>query len=72
MAKKAEEVVAENAIIEEKEWIEYKREISKIVGMFGSLIFFPFIVVVGIGFGVREGLIAALKKTAQMFIAWRA
>jgi hypothetical protein len=54
----------------EKEWTPFKVQLLEFVLTFGSLLFFPVILAVGIGFGLRAGLIAGAAKTLQLFREW--
>lgn len=54
----------------EREWKELKSQLSDVIRLFGGLLFFPVILIIGIGYGIRAGLIVALEKTLEMMRSW--
>jgi hypothetical protein len=54
----------------ELEWENFKKQFQEIVNLFGSLIFTPAIILVGICYGIRAGIIAGTEKTLHLLRAW--
>ncbi len=54
----------------EKEWLEWKAELSEFVHVFGGLLFSPIIFLVGISYGLKAGIVVCLEKTLQMLKGW--
>lgn len=54
----------------EKEWKELKGQLSDVIRLFGGLIFFPVILIVGVGYGIRAGIIAGTEKTLEFLKGW--
>lgn len=55
---------------EEDRWDALANRITEVIYMFGSLIFFLPLLFIGIGYGVRAGLIAGGTKTLDIFKSW--
>jgi len=56
---------------ENKEWQAFKSSWEEILRMFGSLLFSPFFLIIGIGYGIRAGLIEGIEKTLEMMKGWK-
>lgn len=61
---------AQTETTEDAEWGEFKTQIAEFTKVFGSLLFSPVILVVGIAYGLRAGLIAGGGKAISMFQDW--
>jgi hypothetical protein len=55
---------------DEKEWMMYKAQVTEVVHVFGGLLFSPIILLVGIGYGLRAGIVVCLEKTLEMLKGW--
>lgn len=55
---------------EDQSFEELKRQISETAMLFGGLVFTPFIMFLGCAYGLRAGIIVALKKTLALLKAW--
>jgi hypothetical protein len=53
-----------------KEWEDMKKQTAAIVNLFGGLIFMPAILLVGICYGIRAGVIVGFEKTLSMLKGW--
>jgi hypothetical protein len=62
--------IVQEATVEDKEWADFKRQLNEIIQVFGGLLFAPFIILVGIAFGIRAGLIAGTEKSLHMLKGW--
>ena len=62
--------MANGKAVSEKEWKELKAQLSDVIRLFGGLLFFPVILLVGIGFGIRAGIIAGTEKTLEYLKGW--
>ena len=62
--------MANGKAVSEREWKELKGQLEEVIRLFGGLLFFPVILIVGIGHGIRAGLIVAIEKTLEMIKAW--
>ena len=56
--------------IEKKEWQELKDQIESVIRLFGSLLFTPVILLIGIGYGLRAGIIVGTEKALSLFKEW--
>ncbi len=56
--------------IEDEMWGEFKGQIAEFVKVFGSLLFLPVILLVGLGYGLRAGFIAGAEKGLSLFRGW--
>jgi hypothetical protein len=54
----------------DQEWEELKRQITDITKVFGFLLFIPVILLLGLGYGIRAGVIAGAEKTLEMLKSW--
>ena len=55
---------------ENREWEQFKSSWSETIRMFGSLLFFPVILLIGAGYGIRAGIIEGLTVTLRLFKEW--
>ena len=58
------------AIATDPEWEDLKKQINEVVRLFGGLLFMPVIILVGVGYGIRAGVIAGFEKTLEMLKHW--
>jgi hypothetical protein len=58
------------AAAEDKQWEDLKKQIREIVTLFGGLVFAPVIILVGICYGIRAGLIVGTEKTLHLLKGW--
>jgi len=54
----------------DKEWEEFKKQISSVTSLFGWLLFVPVMFLVGIAYGIKTGIIAGAEKTLELMKAW--
>jgi len=54
----------------DQEWEDLKRQITDITKVFGFLLFIPVILILGLGYGIRAGVIAGTEKTLVMLKSW--
>ena len=62
--------MANGKAVSEKEWKELKAQLSDVIRLFGGLLFFPVILLVAIGYGIRAGIIVGTEKFLEMLEAW--
>jgi len=55
----------------DKAWCAYLKQLEDGLHMIGSLIFFPFFLIIGIGYGLRAGIIEGIKRTLSMMEEWK-
>jgi hypothetical protein len=69
---KAQAAAARAAEAEEvdQSWEDLKKQITETSKLIGMLIFTPFILFMGCAYGLRAGIITALRKTLEMMRAW--
>jgi len=48
----------------DQEWEDLKRQIADVIKVFGFLLFIPVILLLGIGYGIRAGVICGNRKDA--------
>jgi hypothetical protein len=53
-----------------KEWTDFMEKVAEVNKVFGSLLFIPVIILVGIAYGARAGIIAGTDKALSMFREW--
>lgn len=57
-----------------KEWAVFKETISsqllEIVSVGGTILFLPVFILVGVGYGLREGIITGVEKFLGMMKEW--
>jgi hypothetical protein len=53
-----------------KAWDTYWKGLDDGLRMAGSLLFFPFFLIVGIGYGLRAGIIEGLKRILKQMEEW--
>jgi hypothetical protein len=53
-----------------KEFTDFMDKVAEETRVFGSLLFLPLIILVGIAYGARAGIIAGADKTLLMFREW--
>ncbi len=56
--------------VSKKEWSEFMAKVAEANKVLGSLIFIPVILIVGIAYGLRAGIIAGSDKALAMFREW--
>jgi len=56
--------------VSKKEWSLFMEKVSEANKVLGSLIFIPVILIVGMAYGLRAGIIAGSDKALQMFREW--
>jgi hypothetical protein len=54
----------------DREWEEFKRQVRSVTIVLGSLLFAPVIILIGVGYGIRAGLIAGTEKTLELLKGW--
>jgi len=50
----------------DQEWEDFKKQITEVVSVFGVILFTPVIILIGVGYGIRAGVIAGVEKTLEM------
>ena len=55
---------------EDQEWADFKKQITEIIRLLGSLLFTPGFILIGICYGLRAGLIVGTEKTLELFKSW--
>lgn len=53
-----------------QEWETLKIQIAEVTNVFGAILFMPMILLVGIAYGIRAGVIAGTEKTLNMLKEW--
>ena len=64
---------AASAVVRDKEDLQMedlREQIRETAILFGGLAFAPFMFFLGAAYGIRAGIIVALKKTIQLMQAW--
>jgi hypothetical protein len=56
---------------ENKEWEDLKGQLQEVTMVFGAIMMMPVILLVGLGWGFRAGIIAGAEKTLEMLKSWR-
>jgi hypothetical protein len=54
----------------DQEWEELKRQITDFTKVFGFLLFIPVILLLGLGYGIRAGIIVGAERTLEMLKSW--
>jgi len=62
---------AQAAAIDDQAFDDLKKQIRETANLFGGLIMFPFIFLLGCAYGLRAGIIVSLKKTLELLKAYR-
>ena len=62
--------MANGKAVSEREWKELKGQLEEVIRLFGGLLFLPVILIVGIGHGIRAGIIAGTEKTLDLLKGW--
>ncbi len=57
--------------INDQAFEDLKRNIRETANLFGGLIMFPFLIFLGIAYGLRAGIIVSLRKTLELLKAYR-
>ncbi len=55
---------------EKVDWTEFQTKMAEFNKAAGSLLFIPIIVIVGICYGLRAGIISGAGKAISMFSEW--
>ena len=53
-----------------QEWESLKTQIAEVTNVFGAILFMPMILLVGIAYGIRAGVIAGTEKALSMLKGW--
>ncbi len=54
----------------DQEWEDLKRQTTDVTKVFGFLLFIPVILLLGLGYGIRAGVISGAEKTLEMLKSW--
>jgi hypothetical protein len=52
------------------EWTMFVGQLNEVILVFGSILFMPVILIVGIGYGLRAGILAGVQKSLDLFKEW--
>ncbi len=62
--------MANGKAVEKQQWEDLKKQIAELNRVLGFILFAPVLVLVGIAWGARAGVIAGTEKTLRMLKSW--
>lgn len=57
-------------IIKDEEWDNLRKRLRSVIMIGGGLLFFPLVLLLGIAYGIKAGLLVTVEETLSMLKAW--